>query len=502
MVTRLSAPTRLPASAVIEAWLAAAASLPAGLVLSGSVTSIRARISLAVLAAVLVGGACLVAVGRRSGRYLGLATFRMGSVWVVYYTLVFGVTSLAWVHHQRGSAAIIQQSSVPGAVLAASLGLVAMTVGYRAGPGRLPARTFDRVLRWAQPPGHWRLRFPTVPIFIYLIGLAARLVEIGTGRYAYLANPTSSLGSYAQILADLAKFAQYGLLLMALDALALSRTARARWTFYAAFCTELGFALFSGVKGNLLFTLLIVAIVFAKVRNRLPRRAVAGVLVALVVVIPFNSTYRSYIRGPLGSSGQVVSNSAALADIPSALAASLTSQSPAATLTSTGSYLAKRFREIDNLALIMQRTPSQIPFAGPGGLLLGPVVGLVPRVVWPGKPVEDVGYQFSQQYYNLPPTQYTSSAITLPGSLYRYGGLPALLIGMALIGAAVRLVDDCADPSRDYRRLLFYIPMFLLLTYLEGDIILTVVTAIELTAILALVSRLAFVSDRRERIES
>ena len=65
-------------------------------------------------------------------------------------------------------------------------------------------------------------------------------------------------------------------------------------------------------------------------------------------------------------------------------------------------YLAQRIRTIDSPAIIMQRTPAQIPYSNPAQLVISPVIDLIPRILWPGKPILTVGYQISQEYYQLP----------------------------------------------------------------------------------------------------
>jgi hypothetical protein len=108
-------------------------------------------------------------------------------------------------------------------------------------------------------------------------------------------------------------------------------------------------------------------------------------------------------------------------------------------------YLMRRIREIDSPAVIIQRTPSEVPFSSPADLVAAPVAGMVPRALWPGKPILDAGYQFSQEYYGLPPTVYTSSAVTPVGDLYRHGGWVPVIAGMFLLGCGLRLLDDVLD---------------------------------------------------------
>lgn len=129
-------------------------------------------------------------------------------------------------------------------------------------------------------------------------------------------------------------------------------------------------------------------------------------------------------------------------------------------LGQSATYLAQRIRTIDSPAIIMQRTPGQIPYSNPGQLAVSPVINLVPRILWPGKPVLNVGYQMSQEYYQLPPQVYTSSAITPEGDLYRHGGWVVLIAGMFLLGCAARVVDEVADLRRSMHGTFLVILLF------------------------------------------
>ena len=90
----------------------------------------------------------------------------------------------------------------------------------------------------------------------------------------------------------------------------------------------------------------------------------------------------------------------------------------------------------------MQRTPSEIPYRNPADLIIAPGVDLIPRIVWPGKPILATGYQMSQEYFQLPPQIYTASTISPQGDLYRHGGWIPLIIGSFLGGCGIRILDD------------------------------------------------------------
>ncbi len=201
----------------------------------------------------------------------------------------------------------------------------------------------------------------------------------------------------------------------------------------------------AGGKESFVVALLAVIIPRTIVRRRLPTGAiVAAVLFFLLIVIPFNQAYRTSARG-----GTVtLSTSQAVAAAPTIAGQVVASDLSAATLSQSASYLSDRIRTIDTPAIIMQRTPSEIPYANSGQLLIAPVIDLIPRILWPGKPILTPGYQVSQEYYRLPPQLYTSSNVTPEADLYRHGGWVPLIAGMFLLGCGIRILDEVADLRR------------------------------------------------------
>src|ERR1017187_3719104 len=99
----------------------------------------------------------------------------------------------------------------------------------------------------------------------------------------------------------------------------------------------------------------------------------------------------------------------------------------------------------------------------------GPIATLIPRAVWPGKPILDSGYEFSQNYYELPSTVYTSSAITPTGDLYLHGGWIPVIAGMFLLGCGVRFLDDIIDVSSRPHSTYLFILLFPILVKQEDS---------------------------------
>lgn len=453
--------------------------------------NVSIAVGFGVLVLVSTSIAALLLVAPPDERGLGLTTFRLGPWWLFKLGITFGLTSLAWLHKQGDLALAVDWTVVPLALLATSAGVVFWAMGFLMGPPTALRRLFSAFVTWSIPSGIWGSRARLAAGLLYAIGIGARLYQLVTGRFAYLQNPVLSLNatsSVNQILAQLEQFARYGLILAALSA-AIAPSVRSRWILRSLFVAELGFALVSGVKEEFIFTFVVVAAVFGIVRRTISKRGIALAVVGLLILIPINGAYRQFVRG--GGIGSVTSQQA-LEALPMIVKATFIDfQAPTFFAESVAS-LASRARVIDNVAIILQKTPQVIPYRKVGEFATAPLLGILPRSLWPQKPILSYGYQFGREYYGTSAAVYSSVAVTLPGDLFRHGGWWVLLIGMMIMGALVRLFEQCFYPGRDPRLLLLYVPLFLLVTNLEADVITYLSNLAQATVILLLVGRFVF----------
>jgi hypothetical protein len=319
----------------------------------------------------------------------------------------------------------------------------------------------------------------------------ARVIRLGAGRYGYLQDPTLALQSPSGFYAVLALFdglALLAILLAALDSFSLSRSWQAKLTLAVLVFAEAGIGLFSASKQAVLVTLLAPALLYVITHRRIPRVAVGGFAVVAVVLFSFNASYRHAIRS--SSNPSAIAPSTALAALPSALTDTVT-QNPVHTLQDSFDSATVRTRSIDNVALVIDNTPSQIKYEPWSKLVIGPVSGLVPRVVWPSKPILSTGEEFTRLYYRS--NTITASAITTPGDLYRHGGWLPVIIGMAFLGGLARLFDSAFDPERSVHHAVILIPLLLLLVKSESDFVSLLVSMVGTLALAVLVTRYGIV---------
>jgi hypothetical protein len=303
------------------------------------------------------------------------------------------------------------------------------------------------------------IRGPGVAWVLFAVGIAAQLASAAlTGRFGYVGDVSSSVTSasgYGQYLAVAGECVPLAVAAAAVRAYR-TRTLGARVTLAVLFTAAIIAGAVAGGKASFVVAILAVLIPRAAIHRRIPTAAmVAAVLFFLLVVVPFNLSYRASARGAVTlSTGQAVATAPAIAG--HVVASDI---SPAA-LQQSGSFLAQRLRAIDSPAIILQRTPSEIPYSNPGQLLISPVVDLVPRILWPGKPILAVGYQISQEYFQLSAQIYTSSDVTPEADLYRHGGWVPFVAGMFLGGCGLRILDDATDLRRSVHGAFLIILLF------------------------------------------
>jgi hypothetical protein len=380
---------------------------------------------------------------------LGLARWRIGPWSLVWGSLAFGLATISWLSPETGTGA--SGAILPGSVLRAlwmlAVAFTMFTGGYCAGPYRLAAGRARRGTARLSLRFTNEIRGPLVPWVLLVTGLAAQL------GYALLTNHLGYVGDVAASVSTASGYGQY--LVVAGECVPLAvvaaairayqvRTLGARLTLVIAFVTAIAAGAVAGGKESFVVAILAVVIPHCVVRGRPPARAiVAALLFFLLVIIPFNQAYRAAARGTV-----TLSTSQAVAAAPAIASQVAATDISAGVLAQSASYLSERLRTIDTPAIIMQRTPGQIPYSSLASLLIAPAVDLIPRILWPGKPILATGYQVSQQYFNLPAQVYTSSNVTPEADLYRHGGWFPLIIGMFLLGSAIRIIDEVADLRR------------------------------------------------------
>lgn len=409
------------------------------------------------LAAYLAGLLCLIAERQRAG--MGIASWKLGPWTLLWYGIAYGITTVTWSQPQTNTATQIALSSVLRALWIMAVGMTVWALGYWIGPGRPIKALAARPVRRLSDRYDFEVRGPAAPWILYGVGIAARLAAVAsTGRFGYvgdISTITTSAGAYDGILGTLSLCAPLALAAAALQVFR-ERSRRARFTLAILFSIELIFGAAAGGKESFVIAVLAVVIPFSAERRRLPKAAMALlIIVFLVVVIPFNQAYRATAR----QGSATLTPREAVAVAPSILKQTVIANGALGAVLQSLDYLGVRVREIDGVAIIAQRVPGQIAFGDPVGLIVGPVAGMIPRALWPNKPIDATGVQFSHEFYGLPSITISASADTLVGGLYWDGGWLPVIVGMFVLGCAMRMLDDVLD-ARSNPHAAFFVLLF------------------------------------------
>jgi hypothetical protein len=388
-----------------------------------------------------------------------LASGRLGPYFGLSTAIIFGLASLTWLGNPSAEqAALIAPRDIVLAMVLVGIGLgcfvagyMAVTPGHARGAGSLLRRVLltERTVR----PGQW-------PAWVLMgVALIADAILLVGGNFGYLSDVGQLVSSPSPLLGPLTIFSSFSVFAIALSANDYARRRRrsAVLSFSILLILQSWFGVFSGNKETLALGFVAALLGYGARMRRLPIVPVsAAALLFVFVVMPFNTNYRNAIN--VGSSR--LSPMQALQAFWGQGIGSLLTLTQNTGEQSPQAQALLRITRIGDVAIIAQKTPSEISYRPLTELLEAPAIGLVPRVVWPDKPILATGYVFSQEYYGLPSYVYTSHAVTPQGDLWRHGGWPVLVVGMVLLGLGVRVLDVATVRVSDFPLCLLLILSF------------------------------------------
>ena len=183
-----------------------------------------------------------------------------------------------------------------------------------------------------------------------------------------------------------------------------------------------------GTKYLAIMICIIPCMAFYEAKRRLPLKSMAVVaLVTVFVVFPFFNTFRFQAM-----------HSDTNVRLEQTWARATRWDSDTYLDASVYAFLT-RMTVISSVAAILADTGTAVPYAKGDTLLLAPISVLIPRFVWPEKPVISVGRTFAEKFRMVHAMDTeTEIAVSLVGEFYWNFGIPCVVVGMLLIGAAQR----------------------------------------------------------------
>jgi hypothetical protein len=459
---RWRVPRSIPAALIV---LSALLCVPA-LMGSGSTRLAIIGGSLSAAMAAVYGLLAYAGYSRRPARDLWLTA--PGLFWLVT-SITLGLASVGWIRTDTVSFGA-EGSDVARSLPLAVLWLWATVVGFFATTPRLrfqsPLERFNGIVE----------RFPGSGVVAFGIGLAATMALVGLGRFGFVsgteaAQTTSS--SLAQLVYSLTFGMTFGSVIVLWKGLT-TPSARLQILGTSMFVVTGGVGLVSGNKEPVLAAAFAFAATWHLARGRIPRIFLVGAGVLAIAVFAFVSPYRDNVRG----------RDLPPSDAISATLSALTTNVDATELVAANiESLSARVRSIDSLALIASRTPGEIPYRDPLYLPRDIAAAVIPRSLWPEKPILSDGKDFAIEYAGYRSDTKTAIAVTLPGDAYRYGGGLAIALFGLLLGGYLAILDRLVDPPTRPAALILFLPLVLGVAQSENGIALTIAGQIQLAVV-------------------
>jgi len=359
-------------------------------------------------------------------------------------------------------------SSLVLALFYVSLGTLALWLGYRFAPTwRRPG---VRATTYSDLVSKDEVIQPVVVLWLYAASVGIRLYQIGTGQYSFL----QDIGDDGFLAIRQWLFYGAQIWTVVLPAVALAVFGRKApllgWTTLCLIILiECVFTFIGGTKGAIIYVMTILVACRLYERGRIPWRLVAVLGVVFIVVFPINALYR-----PLVVSGSVDTHS--VADTSANVARLfhetwLTRPLGENVQVFLDVVMSRQSQLIQSISLAAHVTPETIPFRYGRDYFMLPVYILIPRIIWPEKPILSGSVQFSIDYGGAPANTINSTAVTLFGDLYLNFGLPGILGGMFLLGVLYRWIYGAVREAGSHSKLVLYLGLFTWMTNIEGEIV-------------------------------
>jgi hypothetical protein len=298
-------------------------------------------------------------------------------------------------------------------LLAYGTSMCCVLIGFRAGLGRRVAASGAVTMKQAidQKRATAVVVVGTLPTLLFRAADFAGTANTAWNNYLYVAGFLANVALLSFIITWLLK--------------------PSRWVF-AVCCggilAQMSSLVYAGTK-TFAFVLIWIAICWFYARRRVPIRVIGGGVLAVILLVPVVNGFRSRL---LSNSGASVERSTKLRSAMGTVLGQGLGESAGQTLDTMTS---RQIGVFQYSAIILDSHPNPQPFvAGEMARLFAD--SLVPRIIWPEKPVEHPDlYMLGRRYQGW----FGESSFATPGIVadaYRVGGWPFLAVFSFLLGLA------------------------------------------------------------------
>jgi len=368
---------------------------------------------------------------------------------IATFAIAFGVTNILWLLPDQDYPEMLLGYTayewMAHAMLYVLLAAFAMWQGYRVGIGkRIAAKMWRLPFLKRALRSSFELRWEFIALCLFL-SFSSRLLQVSLGVYGY--------NSEMEQLYGLANYREYMELAVSLGRVALIGCALSLFSqpknnltrkilLIGILALEVLFGFLSGFKGQVIMPLLLVGLCYYAIKGHLPKKVVIASLgliaLAYIVIEPYRVVRYS---DPTFQNRNVV-------NIGSVMVNQLRSAQGAENrvLNEPSLYFLSFVSRLNSTAQtarsIQYMDESGLPNNAPeflNNLLLVPLHAVVPRVLLPTKPLQNIGLWFANEVMEQD-TVITSIAMSPIGYLYFGGGAWLVFLGFFLVGITQQIV--------------------------------------------------------------
>lgn len=279
-----------------------------------------------------------------------------------------------------------------------------------------------------------------VSVVLLIVSTLVYLYSMSIGVLGY--SDSSTVGNYA----NTASYAQYFIYISDIGYIVLlisyyvklnePENIAARNVFVCALLIRVTLALMSGMKAELFFIVICLAIMHFIVKRKLPKWII---LLPVVVVVTYGvyDSYRAMLRSDGGSRMELMLDAFTGSDLD--IGATLTAMLARLNITESLSAIL----EYSNRTTLTSDDPTFLL-----DLILLPLTTFLPRALFPWKSMSTYGLWVTQQVYGLGDSVYSSSYVTVEGFYYLAGGILLVFVGFLTLGFFLELVGGFLKSTR------------------------------------------------------
>ena len=395
------------------------------------------------------------------------------------YGLYYAISPAFGSYNQHQTILLSPQRDYDDAVFTALAGWVVLLLGYAAGKLLLPPR---------QSLSNVKITDSRLRKFAAALMLAGLLLDTMTRVYAV---PTVLAG----LLTFLTSLGSFG------SAILICLAVQRRLTFPYRVLSYLGAAgfVFLSIGNGLLSPLALYGAVvvlaawigYGRFKFSWTVMAVAGAIFVISMRGVTNQYRMLMWRG--ADDASLLSKSTTFVSL---LQKSVETDGLGSTVTKGLESTEERSANLDVLADVIRRTPTEIPYWG-GATYLSLVGLAIPRFLWPDKPTKELGQGFGHRYgYLSQNDERTSLNLPVLVEFYANFGIAGVLLGMWLVGLIYYIVNNAVNnPGQDMLVSLAGIVLITPLLNIESDFSLTfgglIMNGAALAVVLSIIRRSA-----------